>query len=342
MYIQYNDIISRISEQPVWWLEGVPRYDKFKPQDVNVYAKEVLLVHVRCLCDKDYHIGLFRSEYLIGKSFSQHLTFNRDLPLLGDPPNACCSPSANAIGIGILEFWECGTDYVWKRLPEFERSLLVGEHEIIEDHQEAWRRIRVYEARKAGSRPEWKPPSLHDMMKEKLTERLILGLEDTGNYKNIYDLRERYRLLFLAATGRITHEEFIELEQIWTVIKSRPSALVGMSQEQVIKHVTKMLSQPYHGSEELIDLRKKHELYKSRQELNPPSWANELIDEYHSIENLILSQGVAGYKSMSKEEREEQFCSGLSRRLQSLAHTGRITHGEYHHLIPMLRRNLWD
>lgn len=342
MYIDYKDILSRIAEPPKWWLYGVPRYDDFRPNDLNIYCKEALLVHIKCqYCSKDFHIGLFNSNGLQENSFRRQLTYHRQIHV-GDPPNACCSPGncATSEEIAVLQFWE-RNNQGWQRVPELERGLWIGDLEFIELHQEAWRRIRVYEARKAGSRPEWKPLSSFNNRKEKLPERFLLSLKNTGSYKNLHDLRERYILLSLATTGRITHEEFIELEQLWVDIRSSPSDLEGMNQEQVINHVRKMLSSNYKGTEEFIKLREKQELYKSRQALEPPEWANKFIEEYDVIEDLILSQGVDGYEAMNREEREEQYCSSLSKRLLNLAHTGRITQEEYHPLISMLRVNSW-
>lgn len=48
MHIRYDDIIDKISKAPIWWLYGFPRYRRFAPNDLNVYAREAVLMRVEC------------------------------------------------------------------------------------------------------------------------------------------------------------------------------------------------------------------------------------------------------------------------------------------------------
>lgn len=60
MHHCYDDILSRIPEEPIWFDEhAVPRYCEFDPKRVaNAYADEVALVEVTCQsCGRLFHVA---------------------------------------------------------------------------------------------------------------------------------------------------------------------------------------------------------------------------------------------------------------------------------------------
>jgi hypothetical protein len=122
MHVQYHDILSRISDEPLWWLDGVPRFSPFKPDDVCVHGIDTVLVHTECQgCRKRYDVA-FRSVYMREK-----IAYMISLDL-GDPPNACCrvGPTMSSIEVRILEYWRplSYPNRGWERVPEWERQLV--------------------------------------------------------------------------------------------------------------------------------------------------------------------------------------------------------------------------
>ena len=133
MYVSYDDILTRIDELPKWWSNGVPRYDEFNPDAIDVYACCAALVHTKCCCGTDYYQGVvprdresFKNGIMVGEAG------------MGDPPNACHILSGRECGsasdscreIRVVEFWEKVSfdEYVksgirWRRLPEYEVQL---------------------------------------------------------------------------------------------------------------------------------------------------------------------------------------------------------------------------
>jgi len=104
MHISYDDITKRIAELPVWWLEGVPRYRSFRPDDLNVYAQEAVLMQVECqMCFRKFNIGQYSpSAYHPGQQ----------LPFHDDPPShsshveeRCGGESMGFTELRTLEFW---------------------------------------------------------------------------------------------------------------------------------------------------------------------------------------------------------------------------------------------
>jgi len=132
MKIPYDDILNRIAERPKWWLDGVPRYDDFRPEDATIYGRRVLLVHTRCVCGTDYLQGVEAGQ----PEFAEMIA--RGTVGLGDPPFAChivgngaCSDFATTCReIRVLECWERVEpralqpgEREWKRNPRFEVEL---------------------------------------------------------------------------------------------------------------------------------------------------------------------------------------------------------------------------
>jgi len=131
MYIEYDDIVSRIPGKPLWWLNGVPRYEPFKPDDVGVYAKEAALVRTACqVCAVVFDIGFAgpSPDYPFG--MRPYLAMHGAL-WIGDPPNNfhrkdnCTGRFSGSTEVAIIEFWR-RPDYEWVRDPEMERPLPNG------------------------------------------------------------------------------------------------------------------------------------------------------------------------------------------------------------------------
>jgi len=127
MYIRYDDILHRIPEPPLWWLNGVPRYDPFAPQDVEVYSSQVALVRSECTCGARYDVGIHSTHH--GWTLRDRLAFWARIGV-GDPPNVeCCQGGASdsAYEIAILQFWERDLSVIpgvdWHRVLEMEQPL---------------------------------------------------------------------------------------------------------------------------------------------------------------------------------------------------------------------------
>ncbi|WP_153039460.1 hypothetical protein [Sphingobium yanoikuyae] len=134
MHIHYHDILSRISDEPLWWFDGVPRFSPFKPDDVCVYGVDTVLVHTECRsCRKRYDVA-FRSAYIREK-----IAYEASLDL-GDPPNACCrvGPTMSSIEIEIIEYWRPlpFPTLGWERVPEWERQLVDAKRDARSDQIE--------------------------------------------------------------------------------------------------------------------------------------------------------------------------------------------------------------
>jgi hypothetical protein len=122
MHISYGDILSRIGDEPLWWLDGVPRFLPFKPGDVGVYRSDTALVHTECQgCRKRYDVAV-RGAYL-----KENIAYMSSLDL-GDPPNACCrvGPTMSSNEIRVLQYWKPTPfpESGWERIPEWERQLV--------------------------------------------------------------------------------------------------------------------------------------------------------------------------------------------------------------------------
>lgn len=106
----YDDIISRIAEPPIWWDEhAVPRYAPFEPGlQADIYADEVVLIEVRCQsCGHVFHVCL--SHSMLGESYGPLAACIPDRAIhYGDPPNIGCCPSGptmNSEPRRVIEYW---------------------------------------------------------------------------------------------------------------------------------------------------------------------------------------------------------------------------------------------
>jgi hypothetical protein len=145
----YDDILSRIAEEPIWFDENaVPRYCEFHPSKI-ASGDEVALVEVTCQsCGRLFRVAFAASapamhsqgEWPIGpigraiREKSLHY---------GDPPNVWCCPAGpteNSEPRKVVEYWRQGdpkyvqrdamglglriTDprayFAWTRYPSFE------------------------------------------------------------------------------------------------------------------------------------------------------------------------------------------------------------------------------
>lgn len=113
----YEDIVSRIKEEPLWFTQkGVPRYIKFHPDHrSNIYADAVKLIRIKCqFCEKNFLVELCSKE---GSTDFASVRFKENL--YGDPPNvSCCigGPTATSTFIDVVESWELSNNGRWVSL----------------------------------------------------------------------------------------------------------------------------------------------------------------------------------------------------------------------------------
>jgi hypothetical protein len=126
MLIDYSDIWKRISIPPLWWFNGVPRYETFHPKWLT--GSEAALVHSQCsTCGTDFMIGLC-SPYPPHVSLSKEIE-RFDTLWLSDPPLVFCCQGGHATSstaVTVIEFWRRFTGeepLQWYRVPEFEKEL---------------------------------------------------------------------------------------------------------------------------------------------------------------------------------------------------------------------------
>lgn len=104
MHIRYDDIIDKISEAPIWWLYGIPRYRSFAPNDLNVYAREAVLMRVECqMCFKQFDVGQYYPDKRFG---GEHFPYREDPPShASDVEEYCGGDSMGFSELQVLEFW---------------------------------------------------------------------------------------------------------------------------------------------------------------------------------------------------------------------------------------------
>lgn len=111
MLTDYHDIISRISEPPLWYDErGVPRYEYFNPYLTGVYTKQAILAEVGCQhCRRTFLIGEGWDGYDWNEDVPEKTTLDERVSRwgFGDPPrHGCIGDTMSAYEIRILEAWE--------------------------------------------------------------------------------------------------------------------------------------------------------------------------------------------------------------------------------------------
>ena len=142
MLPSYDDIRSRISEEPTWFDDnGVPRYGKFHPNSVpNIYAEEALLMEISCQdCGEVFFVALQTAGMMdklwnpkarsLSERIEEFLKEDNGFPFhYGDPPiHGCVGDTMNCNDHRIVEFWSKGKDFEWKRVSKYEVSERGGE-----------------------------------------------------------------------------------------------------------------------------------------------------------------------------------------------------------------------
>lgn len=124
MHSNYEDIRSRIVEEPSWYDEnGTPRYGKFNPELCpSIYSDVVALLLIACqYCSKKFtveaHAGIFNWRITAPPSRWHY----------GDPPiHGCTGDTMNCEDLAVLEVWRKNRDleqWGWERQPEFEGAI---------------------------------------------------------------------------------------------------------------------------------------------------------------------------------------------------------------------------
>ena len=133
MLIEYNDIKSRISEEPKWYTtQGVPRYCDFSPRETGVYVKYALLAEIQCqACHKSFLVGEgYNRENWNALMRGDEKNYMNDLNRIvthyhyGDPPNHGCMSAGDTMNcedIRFVEVWE-QVDFEWQRRTDLEKS----------------------------------------------------------------------------------------------------------------------------------------------------------------------------------------------------------------------------
>ncbi|MCJ2184024.1 hypothetical protein MTR62_15165 [Novosphingobium sp. 1949] len=127
---KYHDIIRNIPHPPIWWFEGIPRYEAFSPAIIGTF--EIALVHTECRsCRTRYDIAI-KPQPPLYHSLRNILAYTNALEV-GDPPFACDELGAqcnmgyamSSLEFKILEFW-CRSDVrsEWQRISHLEQPLV--------------------------------------------------------------------------------------------------------------------------------------------------------------------------------------------------------------------------
>jgi hypothetical protein len=111
MHARYDDILSRIPEEPQWWDEhAVPRFCLFEPRlCADIHCSEAVLAEIACQnCGKLYRVALSRGEW-VAEQKGRRLCDDIVSSTLhyGDPPQGCCNTGAseNSIPRRVVEYW---------------------------------------------------------------------------------------------------------------------------------------------------------------------------------------------------------------------------------------------
>lgn len=124
----YDDILDLIEKDPKWHDQfGVPRFCDFHPEkSSNIYAKEVILLLIRCQnCSKTFFVEMNASHEIHEKNTLEYRAKNwtayKFIPIhYGDPPrHDCVGDTMNSEPIEIKEFWK-REKIDWIRQPHLE------------------------------------------------------------------------------------------------------------------------------------------------------------------------------------------------------------------------------
>ena len=206
MHVRYNDIVSRVSEPPVWWLRGVPRYGPFRPGDATVYGYQIALVHTRCQsCGQRYDVAAEPEPY---RNLRNVIAFESQLDI-GDPPNVCHNPPhctgtvMTSDQIAVLEFWERdGSTTVWTRDPTMERPLVDAERD---EPGKMLREAVFFRIHESDRKEEWMLARREGHFARMAAILNDFGCERPREVAHMLDLERRRKALFEEFTA--LHEE---------------------------------------------------------------------------------------------------------------------------------------
>lgn len=123
MHEAYEDITSRISEEPTWYDQnGTPRYGKFTPDGCpNIYSSHVALMEIACQsCGKRFRVEMHTDVW------NDHDTLPKKWHY-GDPPRHSCmggGDTMNCEDLFVLEVWSKSNPLRnWKRLRKLEGAI---------------------------------------------------------------------------------------------------------------------------------------------------------------------------------------------------------------------------
>lgn len=111
MHQGYEDIRSRISEEPSWFDEhGVPRYGEFSTKALaNIYWREAVLAEIRCqACHEKFLVSMSFAPFLSRQTSSLEQDVRSGSLHYGDPPSGCCGAGAsmNSEMVRVIQFWK--------------------------------------------------------------------------------------------------------------------------------------------------------------------------------------------------------------------------------------------
>ena len=133
MLIGYNDVRSRIPQEPKWYTpNGYPRYCEFSPQETGVYVRSELLVRIACqYCHQEFLVGAGWNDFNFENLFAYTKIvriLGTDLKLTGEqiselcrediveiaknyhygdpPPHGCVGDTMSCYSLEIVEAWE--------------------------------------------------------------------------------------------------------------------------------------------------------------------------------------------------------------------------------------------
>lgn len=136
MLAAYDDIRSRIPEEPKWFdSNGVPRYDAFSPEAVpDIYANEAVLYRIQCqACGLAFDVAdeLSSTDIILKRGTPLHEQITTGSLHYGDPPrhgvngdtgHLCAGDTMNCEDIRVLEYWR-RESLDWERDQRLEISL---------------------------------------------------------------------------------------------------------------------------------------------------------------------------------------------------------------------------
>lgn len=119
MKSNYEDIFSRIAEEPKWYDQnGCPRYDDFRPELCpDIYSHQVVLLKIACQeCRRIFFVEMHKGCWeSLGNPKKLHY---------GDPPNHnCVGDTMNCFDLEVVEAWYKDDNLQWKRKEDLEGEI---------------------------------------------------------------------------------------------------------------------------------------------------------------------------------------------------------------------------